>query len=80
MRIHGETSRPMTTIAMMTIRRFMLLPKFDVMSPRYCGEKEMNLKCLWAVDLHDFLGFFTRYFKSREEAIKIFDKVLIIST
>jgi hypothetical protein len=28
-------------------------PTFDVMSPRHCGKKEMNLKCFWAVDIHD---------------------------
>jgi hypothetical protein len=27
-----------------------------VMSPRYWGEKEMNLNSLWAFDIHDLLG------------------------
>jgi hypothetical protein len=31
---------------------------FDVMSPRHCDEFELKFNSLWAVDIHDLLGFF----------------------
>lgn len=29
---------------------------FDVMSPRHCGENEMNLRSFWAIAYHELLG------------------------
>jgi hypothetical protein len=40
---------PMGAVTMSCFRR-----TFDVMSPRQCGEHELNLIRLWAVDMHDF--------------------------
>ena len=38
----------------------------DVMSPRHCGENEMKLNSLWAVDIHDLFGMSVlRYCTSR---------------
>lgn len=28
------------------------------MSPRHCGKYELKLISLWAVDIHDLIGFF----------------------
>ncbi|MCF7675215.1 MAG: hypothetical protein K9M97_07710 [Akkermansiaceae bacterium] len=53
--LHWKLCWLWTVIFMAGLSGFLILLRtFDVMSPRHCGEHELNLKCFWAVDIHDF--------------------------